>query len=180
MITVPLDSPTDYIAQMRTAAPFNRDQSTATHPPSGADYWLNLTSSMTQAIADKFTQMPQVNVLSEEVEEPTAIELQRFDQLGPVFARHILLCVDNKPLMMARTVTPASSPDVSALKGLLERPLAELLFSDKSWQRQDALQPLVLANGMLGRSCLWRHSNNPESGLLVEEFFLPGLYEQAF
>ncbi len=78
--------------------------------------------------------------------------------------------------MMARTVTPASSPDVSALKGLLERPLAELLFSDTKWQRQDALQTLVLANGLFGRSCLWRQSNVAESGLLVEEFFLPGLY----
>ena len=165
---------------MRTAAPFNKDQSTNANPPSGGEYWLNLTSSMTQAIAAKFTQMPVVLVLGEEVEQPTAVESQRIDQQGPVFARHILLCIENKPLVMARTVTPVSSPDVSALKGLLERPLAELLFSDRSWQRQDALQPLVLANGMLGRSCLWRHSNNPESGLLVEEFFLPGLYEQAF
>ena len=176
MITVPLDSPANYIEQMRTAVPFNKDQSTLTNPPSSAEYWLNLTSSMTQAIAYKFTQMPLVNVLGEEVEAPTTVEIQRFDQQGPVFARHILLCIDNKPLMMARTVTPASSPDVSALKGLLERPLAELLFSDTKWQRQDALQTLVLANGLFGRSCLWRQSNVAESGLLVEEFFLPGLY----
>ncbi len=131
---------------------------------------------MTQAIAKKHSQMPVVIVLGETTEQPTPVELKRLEQPGPVFARHILLCIDNKPLMMARTVTPALSPDVSALKGLLERPLAELLFSDTKWQRQDALQPLVLANGLFGRSCLWRQSNVAESGLLVEEFFLPGLY----
>jgi len=176
LITAPLDSPANYIEQMRTAAPINQGQSTDTYPPSNGEYWLNLTSSMTQAIAAKFTQMPVVLVLGEEVELPTAVESQRIDQQGPVFARHILLCIENKPLVMARTVTPVSSPDVSALKGLLERPLAELLFADERWQRQGTLQPLILANGLFGRSCLWRQSNVAESGLLVEEFFLPGLY----
>lgn len=176
MITVPLDSPTHYIAQMRTAAPFERGQATASIPPNSAEYWLNLTTSMTQAIAEKFTQMPLVNMLGEEVEAPTAVETQRLGQQGLVFARHVLLCINDKPLMMARTVTLASSPDVHALKGLLERPLAELLFSDERWQRQDTLQPLVLANGLFGRSCLWQQSDTPGSGLLVEEFFLPGLY----
>jgi chorismate-pyruvate lyase len=176
LITAPLDSPANYIEQMRTAVPLSERHSATKNPPSSAEYWLTLTSSMTQAIADKFIQMPLVSVLSEGVEQPTAIELQRFDQHEPIFARHILLCINNNPLMMARTVTPASSPDVKALKGLLERPLAELLFSDERWQRQDALRPLVLANGLFGRSCLWRQSDSPESGLLVEEFFLPGLY----
>lgn len=176
MITAPLDNSTDYIAQMRTATPLKRDSSTHTTQSGSAEYWLNLTSSMTQAIADKFAQMPVVSILGEDIEQPTAVELKRFAKPEPVFARHILLCIDDIPLVMARTVTPSSSPDVKALRGLLDRPLAELLFSDERWQRQDALQPLVLANGMCGRSCLWRQSNVSGSGLLVEEFFLPGLY----
>ena len=176
MITSPFDSNIDYTAQMRTATPLNQGSSTSKNPPSNAEYWLNLTSSMTQAVAEKFARMPAVTVLGEVVEQPTSAELQRLEQQGDVFARHILLCIDNKPLVMARTVTPTSSPDVKALKGLLERPLAELLFSDERWQRRGSLQPLILANGIFGRSCLWHQSNVSDSGLLVEEFFLPGLY----
>jgi chorismate-pyruvate lyase len=173
LITSLSDDHTDYIAQMRTAVPFSGSTSANS---SNAEYWLSLTSSMTQAIAEKHSQMPVVIVLSETTEQPTSVELDRLEQSGPVFARHILLCIDNKLLLMARTVTANSSPDVAALKGLLERPLAELLFSDDRWQRQGELQSLILANGLPGRSCLWRQSNAPESGLLVEEFLLPGLY----
>ncbi len=167
----------NYVSQMRTAAPLEDTHISASNIPVIAEYWLWLTSSMTKAIAEKFGAMPTVTVLSENTEQVTATEARWFAQTEPVFARHILLSIKNQPLVMARTVTPESSPDVAALQGLLERPLAELLFTDARWQRLGDLQPLQLDNGLIGRSCLWQQTQTQNSGLLVEEFFLPELYE---
>lgn len=172
MIPIFVHQRNDYIAQMRTATATSKFTISQSKTPSGLDYWLGLTASMTHAITENFGKIPTVRVLSENIERSTTTEQQQLRSKEPVYARHVLLCIDDEPLIMARTITPISSPDIPAIQSLSDKSLAELLFSDQRWQRRSFLQPMILANGVIGRSCLWRQATIGKSALLVEEFFL--------
>lgn len=101
--------------------------------------------------------------------------------------REVALCCGDEPLIMARTVIPATSlrGRQRRLAGLGRRPLGEVLFRDRSVRRADfAIARMTLAQADLaagrwrdvpvhGRRAVFHIGGVP---LLVSEFFLPGLW----
>lgn len=102
--------------------------------------------------------------------------------------REVLLCCNDRPLVYARTIIPASSMR-GALRGLAllgNRPLGAVLFSDPSMTRQPVEVALLHASHVhhrrinnlteepvWGRRSVFTLKNEK---LLVSEFFLPELF----
>lgn len=100
--------------------------------------------------------------------------------------RQVLLCCDERPLVYAITIIPATT-----IRGRLRRyanignrPLGEMLFSERTMRREEvqvarlpksheAYQYTESDEEMWGRRSVFRVSKKP---LLVAEYFLPELF----
>lgn len=166
-----LADPTDAIARLRGAKV--ADSLAALEPAEVLSPWLQLTTSLTRHLSMTFGVRPGLIVLGEDLEQGSAWECAALQTDEPLYARHIALTIDQHPVVLARSVTTQGA-GMQALTNLQTRPLAELLFTDASWQRSGHTQNLCLPDGTSGRGCYWRNQTLP-AGLLVEEFFLPRL-----
>lgn len=168
---VALADSTDAIAHLRRAKVV--DSLAALAPAKVLLPWLQLTTSLTQHLRATFGVRPGLMVLGEGLEQGNAWECAALQTDEPLYARHIALTVGQQPVVLARSVTTQGA-GMQALTNLQTRPLAELLFTDASWQRSGQIHYLRLADSTSGRGCYWRNQLLP-AGLLVEEFFLPSL-----
>ena len=143
------------------------------HVPAALLPWLLLEDSMTERVAQAFGHAPEVAV---HFSGPDQLRTWEHDCLGdadsgePGFARHISLEVDAQPLLLARSITYRGNAIEPLLSGLQTTPLASLLFEDARWSRVGAPLPLSLGRGLIGRACIWQHTDSDQR-LLVEEFF---------
>jgi chorismate-pyruvate lyase len=141
--------------------------------------WITEPGSMTQAIASHCGGRPQVVVHKSALDRSSLWEAQllRLKSRQRVFTREISLQVDGRSVLNARSVAVAGGAIEARLRGLGNKPLAELLFEDPLWQRQTG--PLGLAgrsgHSPPGRVCVWRYRGRQPGNLLVAEYFLPEL-----
>lgn len=159
-------------------------------PPSIQD-WLIDRNSLTRRLRAKAGSSFAVRVLTQQWRKPLLSEADSlgipFDRL--VFVRQVLLLVDSKPCVFARTVIP-SYVARGRLRGLTQlgaRPLGEVLFSTPGMRRgaieitcltpaheiyAQAARDTAVASGqpIWGRRSVFYLYNCP---LLVNEFFLP-------
>lgn len=109
------------------------------------------------------------------------------------FIREVILQCDEEPVVFARTVVPSTTLNKGQrrLLRLGSKPLGELLFRDRKMERDGievtylkpgdvlfhrALGPAGDVGGIWGRRCVFRLHGQP---LLVNEIFLPNLFERA-
>ena len=166
--------------------------------------WLQAPGSLTLRLRALSADL-EVRLLREGHARGLPIErgLQRRGAAARLHVREVALCLDGVPCVLARSVTEAAHlrGPWRALRGLSTRPLAELLFGDRSVQR-GPLRPLRI--GRCGRvaaqldrlarragrpqpvaraadgAVLWARSSvfvRRGSRLQVTEFFLPALLE---
>lgn len=138
--------------------------------------WLQLTTSLTKALAHEFAADPGLIVLGEGVEQGHDWERESLGASDQIYARHIALTIDQEPVVLARSVT-IPGVGMEALTNLRNRPLAELLFEDPQWRRNPAKLLLRLGDGSPGRGCFWQ---NQQLGamLVVQEFFLENFVQK--
>lgn len=158
-------------------------------PPAARD-WVLSTGSLTAGVRARCPGSFQLRVLRQRWARPHAGEAAALG-LRPgsrAMLREVALCCGERPLIMARTVIPATSlrGRQARLAALGRRPLGELLFRDPSVQRGPfelawlSLAQAGLAAGgwrdtvVRGRRAVFRIGGVP---LLVSEFFLPALWD---
>ena len=134
---------------------------------------------MTRAVARHCGSRPQVVVHRSAADRSQLWEakLLRLEARQRVFAREISLQIDGRSVLDARSVTTAGGAIEARLRGLGNKPLAELLFEDPLWQRLTGPLPLAGRNQQSppGRVCVWRYRGRQPGTLLVAEYFLPEL-----
>ena len=141
--------------------------------------WVLEPGSMTRAIARYCGERPRVRVHKSEPDRPERWEadLLRLPSSRPVFCREISLRIQDRDVLQARSVAIIGGSIEPRLRGLGNKPLAELLFVDPLWQRE--IGPLPLAprrhRPTPGRVCVWRYHGRRPGLLLVAEYFLPEL-----
>lgn len=113
--------------------------------------WLRAPGSLSRRIAalgDRF----EVQTLREGPARLLATE-RRDIGAGRSWAREVLLKLDGEPLVWARSVTPhdAMAGPWRALRGLGQRPLADLLFADRRVRRTPLRREKLACGGPLHR-----------------------------
>lgn len=112
-------------------------------------------------------------------------EMMSLHNVHSALVRKVLLCCDDKPLVFARTVIPATTIQGSQRRyaNMGNRPLGAMLFADRT-MRREAVQvaKLPISNEVYryikskddiwGRRSVFRVSEKP---ILVSEYFLPEL-----
>lgn len=141
--------------------------------------WVSIPGSMTRAVADACHQQPQVELRYQGPDRASRWEAVLIGKTSGcrVHAREISLTIAGNPVLLARSITPTGGAVEPLLRGLGNKPLAELLFTDPRWQRHQP--PAILAgsnDGQLpGRVCVWDYDGRRSGILLVAEYFLPEL-----
>lgn len=116
-------------------------------------------------------------------EEASAMAL---NNVHSALVRQVLLCCDDRPLVYARTVIPATTIQGAQRRyaNMGNRPLGAMLFADRTMKRE-VVEVGILPDGLIvnqhgqydepvwGRRSVFRVSNKP---LLVAEYFLPELF----
>ncbi|MBS0849816.1 chorismate lyase [Citrobacter sp. JGM124] len=133
--------------------------------------WLLLEDSMTRRFEQHCSQVTvrivrEAFVLQEECRDEAALlpPSERY------WLREIILCGDDEPWLLGRTVVPESTlngPEL-ALQGLGNTPLGRYLFSSSSLTR-DYIQ-IGCSEALWGRRSRLRLSDKP---LMLTELFLP-------
>lgn len=153
--------------------------------------WVLTTGSLTAGVRAQCPDTFQLRILRQRWARPHCDEAAAL-RLRPgrrAMLREVALCCGDRPLIMARTVIPASSlrGRQARLAALGRRPLGELLFRDPSVQRGEfevawlTLGQAGLAArswrdvGVWGRRAVFHIGGVP---LLVSEFFLPDLWQR--
>jgi chorismate--pyruvate lyase len=113
--------------------------------------WLRAPGSLSRRIA-ALGQRFEVQTLRQGAARLLAIE-SRDIGAGRSWVREVLLRLDGQPLVWARSVTPrtALAGPWRALRGLGQRPLADLLFSDRRVQRTPLRREKLPRGGPLQR-----------------------------
>jgi len=181
--------------QRRLLSKWNRVDSGELHlAPRRWQRWLSDTGSLTQKIEAHITQKLEVQVLRDSRQALNSDE-SRYFHLQPkrCRVREVLLCKDDIPLVIARSVIPASST-LGRNQGLLRlgnKPLGAVLFAkkansskrkvlreicylskrDRLWQHFQGLYP-SLPSKLWARRTLYQLKGKP---ILVCEVFLPAL-----
>ncbi len=162
---------------------------TARHQfPIAVQSWVYERHSLTERLRRFYGQAVAVKILYQQQQAPFVDECQL---LQHPLARHqvireVLLHVEGKPLILARTVLPHATIRTAKrqLSHLGTRPLGEVIFSYPTLQRlatqvcclsppqwTGALQQQVtIQNSIWGRRTVYAIAQQP---LLVSEFFLP-------
>ncbi|MBT8543423.1 chorismate lyase [Polynucleobacter paneuropaeus] len=181
--------------QRRLLSKWNRVDSGELHlAPCRWQRWLSDTGSLTQKIEEHIAQKLEVRVLRDSRQTLNSDESRYFHfQPQRCRVREVLLCKGNTPLVIARSVIPASSI-LGGNQGLLRlgnKPLGAVLFAKKPnsskrkvlreicylskrdpfWQHFQKLYP-SLPSKLWARRTLYQLKGKP---ILVCEVFLPAL-----
>ncbi|PIJ48415.1 chorismate lyase [Erwinia sp. OLTSP20] len=148
-------------------------------PPASISDWLMEEDSMTRRF-EQFCQRVSVRILRETF--VTAGEIAGESALLPQDARYwlreVLLCGDDQPWLVGRTLVPQStlSGPEKTLQDLGNRPLGRYLFASSTLTR-DFIE-VGRSGDLWGRRSRLRISGKP---LLLNELFLPSspLYRSA-
>lgn len=139
--------------------------------------WLSDAGSLTQLIANKTQSTVSVEVLSDHNQNLLKDEALLFDKpLNRCRVREVYLCVNDVPVVFARSILPTSSStginrDVLQLGS---KPLGEVLF--KKGKAPILLRQITEVPGLgWGRRSLYQLRGHP---ILITEFFLPELLGQ--
>lgn len=157
--------------------------------------WLLDAGSLTARLRAICRFSFAVHVRSQSWGKPLRSEQRDLDcERGPwSFIREVNLQCDGEPVVFARTVVPSTTLNEGQrrLLRLGSKPLGELLFRDRQMERDGievtylkpgdvlfhrALGPAGDLGGIWGRRCVFRLHGQP---LLVNEIFLPNLFERA-
>jgi chorismate--pyruvate lyase len=154
--------------------------------------WVYETGSLTQRLRAEYGAGVAVNVLFAKWRTPFLSETQRL-HLPPQqysFIREVLLHVDGKPLILARTVLPQATIEIAKhkLSKLGTRPLGEVIFSYpnlarletdiccvplQQWTAQLQKQVTIMPN-ISGRRTVYAIE---QQTMLVSEFFMPDVLQ---
>ena len=139
--------------------------------------WLSDAGSLTQLISNKTKSSVSVEVLTDQNQNLLKDEACLFHQpLHRCRIREVYLCVNDVPVVFARSVLPTSSStginrDVLQLGS---KPLGEVLF--KKGKAPILLRQITEVPGLgWGRRSLYQLRGHP---ILISEFFLPELLTQ--
>ena len=139
--------------------------------------WLSDAGSLTQLIANKTQSTVSVEVLNDHNQNLLKDEALLFDKpLNRCRVREVYLCVNDVPVVFARSILPTSSStginrDVLQLGS---KPLGEVLF--KKGKAPILLRQITEVPGLgWGRRSLYQLRGHP---ILITEFFLPELLGQ--
>lgn len=139
--------------------------------------WLSDAGSLTQLIANKTQSTVSVEVLNDHNQNLLNDEALLFDKpLNRCRVREVYLCVNDVPVVFARSILPTSSStginrDVLQLGS---KPLGEVLF--KKGKAPILLRQITEVPGLgWGRRSLYQLRGHP---ILITEFFLPELLGQ--
>jgi chorismate--pyruvate lyase len=145
-------------------------------PPIWQD-WLSDASSLTQLIASKTQSSVSVAVLSDCIQNLLQDETVLFNKpIRRCRVREVYLCVNDVPVVFARSVLPtASSTGINReVLQLGSKPLGEVLF--KKGKAPIVFRQITESPGLgWGRRSLYQLRGHP---LLISEFFLPELLDQ--
>lgn len=139
--------------------------------------WLSDAGSLTQLIANKTQSTVSVEVLNDHNQNLLKDEALLFDKpLNRCRIREVYLCVNEVPVVFARSILPTSSStginrDVLQLGS---KPLGEVLF--KKGKAPILLRQITEVHGLgWGRRSLYQLRGHP---ILITEFFMPELLGQ--
>ena len=139
--------------------------------------WLSDAGSLTQLIANKTQSTVSVEVLNDHNQNLLKDEALLFDKpLNRCRVREVYLCVNDVPVVFARSILPTSSStginrDVLQLGS---KPLGEVLF--KKGKAPILLRQITEVPGLgWGRRSLYQLRGHP---ILITEFFMPELLGQ--
>ncbi|ARD24309.1 MULTISPECIES: chorismate lyase [Shewanella] len=153
-------------------------------PKTALKEWLLATGSLTQKLKS-CCQDFEVKVLGEHLTNPLAGECPNQSR---VWVREVLLCLDGKPWVFARTLIPESLTEHQQhnFKRLGSRPLGELLFSSNDivpgkievaeFESCSKLAQLATSLSQAVSEPLWgrrRYFTLADQQIIVSEIFLP-------
>jgi chorismate lyase len=160
--------------------------------PDKVQSWVYEPGSLTQRLRDYYGDAVAVKILLQQWYTPFLTErrLLKLPENKYSLIREVLLHADGKPLILARTIIPASTIKVakSNLSHLGSRPLGEVIFSypkleriemdvtliDPSTWTQSAIDEVNIDQSIWGRRTVYAIAHRQ---MLVSEFFLPGALE---
>lgn len=156
--------------------------------PKNLQPWVYETGSLTQRLRREHGARVAVKILFQQWQLPFLTESQRLHLPGHRYGliREVLLHVDGKPLILARTVLPEATINFAnrELSNLGTRPLGEVIFSypnlarletdvccvpEKIWT-SNLKQQVTIAAKIGGRRTVYAIDRHP---MLVSEFFMP-------
>jgi chorismate--pyruvate lyase len=156
--------------------------------PENVQSWTYESGSLTRRLRNCYGEAVAVKVLLQHWSKPFLSErrLLKLPKHHYSLIREVLLHVDGKPLILARTIIPASTIKVvkSNLSHLGNRPLGEVIFSypklertamdvaliSRSMWTQPAISEAVIDQPIWGRRTVYAIAHKH---MLVSEFFLP-------
>lgn len=146
-------------------------------------HWIELSGSMTRALGLYFGGTPAVTRIYEGSGRLAPWEARLLGTpVRRAYVREVQLAVAGELALRARTLSLQNDPAVEVLRRLSNRPLAEVLFQDRDWQRLAAPIPVIEGGRRrVGRACLWGHRchgrrrSRAGSRILVTEYFEPVL-----
>jgi len=158
--------------------------------PDNVQSWVYEPGSLTQRLRDYYGDAVAVKILLQRWNTPFLSERKLLDLPENKYSliREVLLHADGKPLILARTIIPASTIKVakSNLAHLGSRPLGEIIFSYPKLERiemdvtmidpptwtQPAIAEGHIDQPIWGRRTVYAIAHRQ---MLVSEFFLPGV-----
>ncbi len=160
--------------------------------PESVQSWVYEPGSLTQRLRDYYGDAVGVKILLQRWNTPFLSErkLLNLPENKYSLIREVLLHADGKPLILARTIIPASTIKVakSNLAHLGNRPLGEVIFSYPKLERIEMDVTLINPPTWTQSAIAEGHIDQPIWGrrtvyaiahrqMLVSEFFLPGVLE---
>jgi chorismate--pyruvate lyase len=160
--------------------------------PDKVQSWVFEPGSLTQRLRDYYGNAIGVKILLQQWSTPFLTErrLLKLPENKYSLIREVLLHADGKPLILARTIIPASTIKVakSNLAHLGSRPLGEVIFSYPKLERiemdvtlidqptwtQSAIDEVNIDQSIWGRRTVYAIAHRQ---MLVSEFFLSGALE---
>ena len=156
--------------------------------PDNVQSWTYESGSLTRRLRSYYGDAVAVKVLLQRWNKPFLSEcrLLKLSEHRYSLTREVLLHVDGKPLILARTIIPASAIKIvkSNLSHLGNRPLGEVIFSYPKLERiamdvalinpstwaQPAIAEANIDQPIWGRRTVYAIAHKQ---MLVSEFFLP-------
>ena len=156
--------------------------------PENVQSWTYESGSLTKRLRNYYGEAVAVKVLLQRWSKPFLSErrLLKLPEHHYSLTREVLLHIDGKPLILARTIIPASTIKVvkSNLSHLGNRPLGEIIFSYPKLERiamdvtvinlptwtQSATTQAGIDQPIWGRRTVYAIAHKQ---MLVSEFFLP-------
>lgn len=156
--------------------------------PENVQSWVYEADSLTQRLRTEYGTGVAVKILFQQWRSPFLSESQRLHLPCYRYSliREVLLHIDSKPLILARTVLPQATIDIAQYKlsNLGTRPLGEVIFSYPNLARLETdiccipeqhwaaklKQQAGIEGEIWGRRTVYAIERQP---MLVSEFFMP-------